>query len=294
MENVFLSTNNLTKQYKHTVANKDITIELPKGEIIGFVGENGSGKTTLLRMLTGLTHPTSGKFTYLQGTNVRIGAIVESPAYFRNLTAKDNIIFQAKLCGCDEKTALQVLETVGLADTGKKKVGNFSLGMRQRLGIAIAMLNNPDFLILDEPTNGLDPQGIVDMRLFLEKLVKERGITLLISSHILSELSQLATYYIFINHGTIIQTITSDELHASLGSTIKVKTSSNNAAEVFTRLASDGAIKGYMQNNDEFTLRDPADYNLITKALSSLDVKSFETENETLETYYLHLKGGRV
>lgn len=294
MENVFLVTNNLTKEYKHTAANKDISIELPKGEIIGFVGENGSGKTTFLRMITGLTHPTSGKFTFTQGTNVRIGAIVESPAYFRNLTAKDNILFQAKLCGCDEKKAVEVLDTVGLAGTGNKKVAHFSLGMRQRLGIAVALLNNPDFLILDEPTNGLDPQGIVDLRIFLDKLVKERGITLLISSHILSELSQLATYYIFISHGKIIQTITSEELHANLGSTIKVKTPSDNAAGIFTKLAAEGAIKGYMQNNDEFTLRDPADFNLITKALASLDVKSFETENETLETYYLHLKGGRV
>ena len=293
MENVFLSTNNLTKQYKHTVADKNITIELPKGEIIGFVGENGSGKTTLLRMLTGLTRPTSGKFTYAQG-DVRIGAIVENPAFFRNLTAKDNIIFQAKLCGCDVKTALELLDTVGLSDTGKKRVKNFSLGMKQRLGIAIALLNNPDFLVLDEPTNGLDPQGIVDMRIFLDKLVKERGITLLISSHILSELSQLATYYIFISRGEIIQTITSKALHESLGSTVKVVTTSKNAAEVFTKLTVDSVIKGYYQENDTFVLRDPVDYNRVIKALAAIDVASLDTEEETLETYYLHLKGGRV
>jgi ABC-2 type transport system ATP-binding protein len=293
MENVFLQTNNLTKLYKHTAANKDITIELPKGEIIGFVGENGSGITTLLRMLTGLTRPTSGKFAYTQG-NVRIGAIVENPAFFRNLTAKDNVIYQAKLCGCDEKNALQLLDTVGLADAGGKKVKNFSLGMKQRLGIAIAMLNNPDFLILDEPTNGLDPQGIVDLRVFLEKLVSERGITLLISSHILSELSQLATYYIFISHGKIIQTITAKALHASLGSTVRIKTTSKEASETFTKLTVDSMIKGYIQDGDEYVLRDPADYNSVIKALSTLDVKSLETENETLETYYLHLKGGRA
>jgi len=293
MENVFLSTNNLTKQYKSTIANKDITIELPKGEIIGFVGENGSGKTTLLRMLTGLTRPTSGKFTYAQG-DVRIGAIVENPAFFRNLTAKDNVIYQAKLCGCDEKTALSILDTVGLSDVGNKKVKNFSLGMKQRLGIAIALLNTPDFLILDEPTNGLDPQGIVDLRVFLDRIVKERGITLLISSHILSELSQLATYYVFISHGRIIQTITSKDLHAGLGSTIKVKTSSPNAAEVFSKLTVDGVIKGYAQNDTEFVLRDPADCNRVIQALASLDVSSLLTEEETLETYYLHLKGGRV
>ena len=293
MENVFLSTNNLTKQYKSTIANKDITIELPKGEIIGFVGENGSGKTTLLRMLTGLTRPTSGKFTYAQG-DVRIGAIVENPAFFRNLTAKDNVIYQAKLCGCDEKTALSILDTVGLSDVGNKKVKNFSLGMKQRLGIAIALLNTPDFLILDEPTNGLDPQGIVDLRVFLDRIVKERGITLLISSHILSELSQLATYYVFISHGRIIQTITSKDLHAGLGSTIKVKTSSSNAAEVFSKLTVDGVIKGYAQNDTEFVLRDPADCNRVIQALASLDVSSLLTEEETLETYYLHLKGGRV
>ena len=211
-----------------------------------------------------------------------------------NLTAKDNVIYQAKLCGCDEKNALQLLDTVGLADAGGKKVKNFSLGMKQRLGIAIAMLNNPDFLILDEPTNGLDPQGIVDLRAFLEKLVSERGITLLISSHILSELSQLATYYIFISHGKIIQTITAKALQASLGSTVRIKTTSKEASETFTKLTVDSMIKGYIQDGDEYVLRDPADYNSVIKALSTLDVKSLETENETLETYYLHLKGGRA
>ena len=293
MENIILTTSQLTKQYKKTLANDNVTLQLPAGEIIGFVGENGSGKTTLLRMLTGIAFPTSGSVSFTH-KDIRIGAMVESPAFFSNLSAGDNIRFQARLCGCDEKEALKTLETVGLADTGSKRVRNFSLGMKQRLGIAMALLNAPDLLILDEPTNGLDPQGIVDLRGLLEKLAYEKHITLLVSSHILSELSQLATYYIFINHGVIVETVRADELRRRFGKTVTVVTETPGAAEKFDRLLAEGAVTGVSANGNSYTLKGPFDYNKLFSAVSTLDVSSFETREQTLETYYLHLKGGAV
>jgi len=286
-----LSTRALTKRYRNTAANDGISIELPRGAIVGFVGENGSGKTTLIRLLTGLAHPTSGTFAFGEGIR-RIGALVETPGYIRGMSAKGNILFHAKLAGVPKEEAMRLLDVVGLSDTGNKKVRNFSLGMRQRLAIAIALLNRPDILFLDEPTNGLDPQGIKEMRLFLESLVAEKKMTVLVSSHILSELSQFATHYLFISHGKIVETVSAEELHAKLHKVIRVSVSSDGAEAAFARLLQSGAVGAYLQNGDVWELRDPFDYASILPELANLNVTSLQTEDETLETYYLKKIGG--
>lgn len=288
-ENI-LSTSSLTKQYGGTIANNNITINIPRGEIIGFVGENGSGKTTLLRMLTGLVRPTSGTYQY-DKPHTNIGAIVEKPSYFAGMSGRENMLYHARLCGCDEGEALKILETVGLSTSDKKKVKNYSLGMRQRLGIGIALLGNPEFLILDEPTNGLDPQGIVEMRKFLESLVYENEITILISSHLLSELSQLATYYIFISHGKVVESIAAQDLHSRLGK-IMTLTTNDEIGDLLQSLQDAGTIRGFMRNDTEWTLNGPFNYNELSKALVKIDLKELSTNYDSLETYYLRLTGG--
>ena len=177
MENVFLSTESLTKQYRGHAANNCVTVSIPRGKITGFIGKNGSGKTTLIRMLTGLAFPTSGKIEFCDAdARKHIGAIVEAPAFFGGMSAKDNVVYQAKQCGVDPSNALSVLDVVGLDKNNRKKVRNYSLGMRQRLGIANALLCDPEFLILDEPTNGLDPQGMIEMRDLLHRLSRSVSV----------------------------------------------------------------------------------------------------------------------
>lgn len=217
-----LRTNGLVKKYRGFTALNGLTMSIPKGSIYGFVGRNGAGKTTLIRLITGLQLPTSGEFEIYGVKNTdrkitesrkRMGAVVETPAVYLDLSAKENLKQQYRILGMpDFKGIDELLELVGLADTGRKKAKNFSLGMRQRLGIAVALCGNPDFIVLDEPVNGLDPQGIIDIRELILKLNHERNITILISSHILEELSKLATHYGFIDGGKMIREMSAEEL----------------------------------------------------------------------------------
>lgn len=220
--NYILETKNLTKKYKNAQALDGINIKLEKGNIYGFVGQNGAGKTTLIRLITGLSFPTSGELYLfgqtgekeLQEQRKRIGCMVETPALYPNMTAYQNLEIQRIQRGIpDKKIIKDTLELVGLKDTGKKNAKDFSLGMKQRLGIAIALINDPEFLILDEPVNGLDPVGIVEIRKLIKRLNKEKGMTILISSHILEELYQTADHYIVISHGVILETLTQEELN---------------------------------------------------------------------------------
>ena len=200
-----LETNGLGKKYGHFTALNDVSMHIPKGAIYGFVGRNGAGKTTLIRLICGLQRPTAGGYSLfgkshtshdIRESRKRVGAVVETPSIYLELTAEDNLKEQYRVLGLPSFEDIpQLLQLVGLESTGRKKAGNFSLGMRQRLGIAIALAGSPDFLVLDEPANGLDPQGIVEMRELILKLNRERHITVLISSHILDELSRLATHY---------------------------------------------------------------------------------------------------
>lgn len=221
MREVILATKNLTKNYNKTSALQNVNLELKQGEIYGLVGKNGAGKTTLLRILSGQAFPTEGSIS-LFGTSSeselnrerrRIGSIIETPSFYANMTAEQNLEYYRIQRGIPGKSCVkEALTEVGLANTGKKKYKGFSLGMKQRLGLALALMNQPEILLLDEPINGLDPFGIVEIRNLLLKLNQEKNITILISSHILNELSNLVTYYGFIDKGVLVKQLSQEAL----------------------------------------------------------------------------------
>ena len=230
MQEIVLQTNNLTKKYKDFVALDNATITIHKGDIYGLIGRNGAGKTTLMKTITTLTNQTGGSFSLfgseeeLTEPKRRIGCLIESPAFFGNLTAYQNLKYYAIQKGIIDETQIdKVLQTVDLFKEKKKKYKNFSLGMKQRLGIAFAILDNPDFIILDEPINGLDPIGIKEIRDTLKKLNEEEKITILISSHILSELYLIANHFCFIDKGRIIKDLSKEELDLECSKCIVIK-----------------------------------------------------------------------
>lgn len=220
MSEIVLATHGLTRAYGQSRALDNVSITVEKGEIYGLVGRNGAGKTTLMRLVTGQSAPTAGSVELFGQTGrelararSRTGAMIETPSFAPFLTARENLEYYRIQRGIPGKGAVdEVLEAVDLRDTGKKKFKTFSLGMKQRLGLALALMNHPDFLILDEPINGLDPEGIVEFRELLLRLNRERQTTILISSHILSELSALATHYAFIDRGRMLETISAADL----------------------------------------------------------------------------------
>ncbi len=297
-----IETNNLEKKYKDFKAIKNLNMHLEKGAIYGLIGKNGAGKTTLIRLICGLQEPTSGTYTIYGVKNTdkkiidvrkRVGAIIESPSIYQNMTARDNIIEQLKLIGSpslDEVSDL--LKLVGLEHTGKKKVKNFSLGMKQRLGIAIALATNPDLLILDEPINGLDPEGIVEIRELILNLNHKKRITILISSHYLDELSKIATYYGFVDNGQIIKEISSVELNKKMEQKIEIKV-----------LDIKEFVKYFEKYNYTYEVVDNNTINVygkfnLAKFVSKLSKKNLMIEDihekeTTLESYYLNLIGGK-
>lgn len=239
MQEIVLQTNNLTKKYKDFVALDNATITIHKGDIYGLIGRNGAGKTTLMKTVTTLTNKTGGSFSLfgseeeLTESKRRIGCLIESPAFFDNLTAYQNLKYYSIQKGIvDEKQIDKVLKTVDLVKEKNKKFKKFSLGMKQRLGIAFAILDNPDFIILDEPINGLDPIGIKEIRDTLKRLNEEEKITILISSHILSELYLIANHFCFIDKGIIIKDISKEELDLECSKCIVIKTKDVKKATV--------------------------------------------------------------
>ena len=212
--NAVLKTSQLTKTYSSKQVVKELSMTIQQGDIYGFIGKNGAGKTTLIRMIAGLATPSSGSIELFGSSDLvkeraKIGTVIESPALFPNMTARENLITQCRIANVkDLRVVDETLELVGLSNTGK----NFSLGMRQRLAIAIALIGDPEFLILDEPTNGLDPEGIKEIRDLILHLNQKKHITVLISSHILSELSKFATRYGIIHNGSLIEEFTEEEL----------------------------------------------------------------------------------
>ena len=246
-----LETFNLSKRYKNQWALKDVNMHVSKGDIYGFVGENGSGKTTVIRAVTGLIFPNEGHVALfgvrddspeILTQRKKIGAIVESPSIYMNMSAADNLRLQCTILGIKqgvEEKVKQILTEVGLMDQyeSKKRASNFSLGMRQRLGIGMALLGEPEFIILDEPMNGLDPAGIVEVRELILKLNHERQITFLISSHILSELALVATKYGIISKGKLVKEITTDELMRECMPSVLID--SKNREELFALLSKD-------------------------------------------------------
>ena len=223
MDNI-IETENLTKRYGGVPVVRDVTLAVPQGSVYGFIGPNGAGKSTTMKMLLGLVKPSGGSVRLLgreMNAENRLallrqtGSLIESPSYYGHLTAWENLRIVAQLKGVEEADIGRVLRVVHLDQEKKRRVKAFSLGMRQRLGIAVALAGDPDFLVLDEPANGLDPQGIVEIRELILKLNRERNITVLISSHILDELSRLATHYGFIDGGRMVREISAADLEAA-------------------------------------------------------------------------------
>ncbi len=300
MENV-LEVTGLTKSYKKFTALNEFNMTIEKGAIYGFVGKNGAGKTTLIRVICGLQSPTKGEYR-LFGKSYkdkdilterhRMGAIVESPALFMDMTAVDNMKQQYLNLGLPSYEGIEeLLSLVGLADTGRKKVKNFSLGMRQRLGIAVALCGNPDFVILDEPINGLDPQGIIEIRELILKLNREHGITVLISSHILGELSKLATHYGFIEGGKMIKEMTAKELEEACRKSVRMKVSDTKVlARIMERLAVEYKI---IDDNtaDVYTAMHFSDL-AMEFAREKCNIITMEERDEDLESFFMSLVGG--
>ena len=297
-----LETNLLTKKYKDFKAVDSLNMNVPKGSIYGLIGKNGAGKTTLIRIICGLQEPTSGNYSLYGVRNDekricrsrrRMGAVVETPGIYLDLSAEENITEQYRVLGRPDDFGIKpLLKLVGLENTGKKKAKNFSLGMKQRLGIAIALAGDPDLLILDEPTNGLDPQGIVEIRELILKLNRERGITVLISSHILDELSKLATWYGFVNDGQIMKEMSSDELETHFRKCTVVKVSNVNAlVETLDSLGSEYKVT---DENEAEIFSDISISELVRELdKSGCELLSAKEKDETLESYFINLLGGK-
>lgn len=296
-----LETQGLSKQYKNFRALSSLNLHVPQGAIYGLVGQNGAGKTTLFRLLCGLQTPTAGTYT-LYGTphtspaihevRKRMGAVVETPALLPGMTAWENLEQQYRILGMPSREGIEeLLSLVGLADTGKKKVRAFSLGMRQRLGIALALCGSPDLLVLDEPVNGLDPQGIIEIRELILRLNRERHITVIISSHILDELSRLATHYGFIHHGTMLKEITAGELEGTCRKCVRLTVTNTPAlSRVCDRLGLDCEIISERQAD----LYGEVNITRLTLALAqeNCEIQTFHEHDESLENYYMNLVGG--
>ena len=295
-----LKTKKLTKYYGKFRALDGLTMNVPKGSIYGFVGKNGAGKTTLIRLICGLQFPTDGEFKLYNVKNddskinvvrKKLGAVVETPAIYPEMSAYQNLKMQYDILNLKNYEEIDdLLKLVNLDNVGDKLAKNFSLGMRQRLGIAVALCGNPEFLVLDEPTNGLDPEGIVEMRNLLIKLNKERNITILISSHILDELSKVATHYGFIKDGKMVKEISAEEFEKECKHTIKLEVDSSKLEAVLKKekynykLISDRCVELY--GNVEIT---PL---VLMLHKENINVLKLTESDERLENYFFNLLGG--
>jgi len=298
-----LKTNHLTKRYHGVNVLQNVQVTLEAGKIYGLIGQNGAGKTTLMKLVSGLTFPTEGNIELfgqsgegnLQKERKRLGCMIEYPGFIPYMTAQENLTYHRIVRGEPSKTIVsELLNLVGLKDTGKKKAKNFSLGMKQRLGIAIALIGDPELLILDEPINGLDPIGVVEIRKLLTRLCEERQMTILISSHNLPELYQMATNYLIIHQGKIKQSLTLEELEENckhyiligcdqpekLASILEMKLGTTNY-----KVMPDKTIKLYDHLDDK---------NLVAKVISDngIVVINFSLEGDTLEDYFISVIGG--
>lgn len=295
------TANALTKTYKQYKALNGLSMRIPKGAIYGLVGKNGAGKTTLIRLICGLQEPTSGDYALygidsknkkITKSRRRMGAVVETPSIYTDMTAEDNLKEQFRVLGLPSfEGIMELLKLVGLENTGKKKAKNFSLGMKQRLGIAVALAGDPDFLVLDEPVNGLDPQGIIEIRELILKLNRERQITVLISSHILDELSKMATHYGFIDAGCMVREVSAEELETACRKCVRIEVSDTKAlTHVLDGMGADYKILS-AAHADVF-----AKLNVSQLALAlekeGCEIVSMQEHNESLESYYINIVGG--
>lgn len=296
-----LKTEKIVKKYKGFCALNGLDMKVPKGAIYGFIGNNGAGKTTLIRLICGLQKPSSGEFSIygiknndkkIADSRKRMGAVVETPSIYLNMTAEENLKQQYLVLGLPDYNGLkELLAMVGLSDTGRKKAKNFSLGMRQRLGIAIALAGNPDFLVLDEPINGLDPQGIIEIRELVLKLNREKGITFLISSHILDELSRIATHYGFIDHGTLVKEMSAEELNDACRKCTRVEITKPQALSQ-TLDEMNIEYKFISENVADIYAKPNITQLTLTLADKGCEIISFKEQDESLESFYIGLLGG--
>lgn len=294
-----LKTDGLKKCYGRFRALDALSMGVPKGSVYGFVGKNGAGKTTLIRVICGLQRPTSGSYALFGRQDPerdvprhRMGAVVESPAVYPDMTAEENLRQQCRVLGVPSFDRVgELLELVGLSDAGHKRARGFSLGMRQRLGIAVALCGRPDFLVLDEPANGLDPQGIIEIRELILKLNRERGVTVLISSHILDELARVATHYGFIDRGRMVRELSAGDLMRETRRRLTVTVSDTAALA----RALDGLHTEYrILSEAEAEIYDKLPLPKLTRALAAegCELLDIHETDESLESFYLDLIGG--
>lgn len=296
-----LTTEALSKSYGHFKALSGVSMHIPKGAVYGFVGKNGAGKTTLIRLICGLQRPTSGGYTLYGVSSTerdivkarrRMGAVVETPSIYMDMTAEDNLREQYRVLGLPTYEGIpELLKLVGLEDTGKKRARNFSLGMKQRLGIAVALAGDPDFLALDEPVNGLDPQGIIEIRELILKLNRERQITVLISSHILDELARLATHYGFIDGGRIVKEISAADLEAACRKCVRMEVTDTG---VLSRVLDRLGVEYQILSDSQADVFARVNVSQLALALNEegCEVLSMQERDESLESYYVSLVGG--
>lgn len=298
-----IESNALSKVYKKKKALDNVSIHVPKGSIYGLIGRNGAGKTTFLKIVSNLAAATSGEYKLFGKPSneigndcLKIGTLIEAPGIIPNLTAVQNMQIKCIAMGIkDKKVITDLLGLVGLGDVGKRKVGNFSLGMKQRLGMAMALIGNPELVILDEPINGLDPEGIIEVRDMISKLNKEKNITFVISSHILEELSKVATNYGIIDNGNLLEELDSNVLFSRCGEMIKLGTNDNEKA---CQILKDFGISDLRcENNGYIYINEKSEKaaEINTKLVNSgIAVNHITSQNDSLEDYYMSLIGGKA
>ena len=299
--NFVLETNCLRKKYKHHEALKGVYMHVPKDSVYGLIGRNGAGKTTLMRLLTGVQRESGGSYSLfgvdknspeIKKERRRIGAMIESPSIFLDLSAEENLKMQYRILGLPSFSSIpEILDLVGLSDTGKKKVSSFSFGMKERLGIAMALAGHPDILILDEPINGLDPEAIVEMRELIIRLNREMHMTIIVSSHILDELSKVATYYGFLDDGVMVKEISAEEMAKECRKAMRIKVESLEKAALALSLSGweysvvdDDTLDVY----GEIKIKDAVD------CLKDAGIIDVDKRNENLEGYFISTVGGSL
>lgn len=303
MKDDVIVLNNVEKSFKGVRVIDRINLNIKKGNIYGLVGENGAGKSTLLKLITGLMPQTEGSIEIfndgkdLDRARSRIGSLIESPVFYPYMSARKNLEYYRIQKGIIDRDIVDTtLEKVGLKDVGKKKYSKFSLGMKQRLGIALALIDSPEILILDEPINGLDPTGIVELRDILLDLNREKKMTIIISSHILGELSQIATDYIFIKEGSLLEEISSKRLSEKCRDYIAIEVNDIDKATVLIENEL-GSLDYKVNNNGTIQLYDFVDrVDFVVEVLyeNGIKIKSITPMGTSLESYYIDLIGGRL
>ena len=299
--NFVLETNCLRKKYKHHEALKGVYMHVPKDSVYGLIGRNGAGKTTLMRLLTGVQRESGGSYSLfgvdknspeIKKERRRIGAMIESPSIFLDLSAEENLKMQYRILGLPSFSSIpEILDLVGLSDTGKKKVSSFSFGMKERLGIAMALAGHPDILILDDPINGLDPEAIVEMRELIIRLNREMHMTIIVSSHILDELSKVATYYGFLDDGVMVKEISAEKMAKECRKAMRIKVESIEKAALALSLS---GWEYSVVDDDTLDVYGEINIKDVVDCLKDSGIIDVDKRNENLEGYFISTVGGSL